>query len=612
MKKILVLFILLNPQIIFAQREDRYINSNLKMKIERLKQAGEVFHPVKLFQLVGEKSIKGVGTYYELTLDENALRDFYDSKYYCVNMLLPKPGGGNFELFLSQNKIFSDDFDATYTNETGRHKLIYEGGIHYNGIINIENKISLACISFYKNEVMGIISDETGNWSLGKSKKGTSMEYILYNDKDFNLPVKYECGVNDFVDNKYKKNLNNSKSIQKCIKIFIDCAYSFYTYQGNTSAVMNYISNLINNASTIYGNEDISFLISSINIWTSQDPFDHNTYSAALTSFENYYNSFNGNIANLIAYDCHYISAASDIPQFCPGYAYLDLCGFGTFDNEDILPVPTLALDAGLFTHENGHLFGSPHTHACVWNGNNTAIDGCGPYYGGFPYEGNCSGAPIPSSGGTIMSYCHLGSVGVNFIYGFGPQPGDLIRNCINSEGCLSSCIGNCPPFMSIGSSITNSGIFEFEAQNYIYGDNYIGQTSVTFHGGNGVILNPGFHASNGSNFHAYVGGCGAKSNNNDSINHLVIQHSNKNISQSVKNNKIIIVNDINQETFILKVPFNTSYSINILNVNKIILKTYDNCTGNSYYLDLSDLPKGDYTVKVISEGKSYETELSK
>src|SRR5204862_2346878 len=92
-------------------------------------------------------------------------------------------------------------------------------------------------------------------------------------------------------------------------------------------------------------------------------------------------------------------------------------------------------------THEQGHLMSSQHTHACAWNGNGTAIDGCGPA-AGYPYEGSCSGAPIPSNGGTIMSYCHLLNVGINFTLGFGPQPKNAILNVINNASCLTSCTG--------------------------------------------------------------------------------------------------------------------------------------------------------------------------
>lgn len=97
--------------------------------------------------------------------------------------------------------------------------------------------------------------------------------------------------------------------------------------------------------------------------------------------------------------------------------------------------VPNYSWSVQVIAHEFGHLFGSRHTHACVWNGNNTAIDGCDPN----GTEGGCPVPGIPSGGGTIMSYCHLQAVGINFILGFRPQPGNVIRNSVAGILCTNS-----------------------------------------------------------------------------------------------------------------------------------------------------------------------------
>jgi hypothetical protein len=107
--------------------------------------------------------------------------------------------------------------------------------------------------------------------------------------------------------------------------------------------------------------------------------------------------------------------------------------------------VPTYSWSVMVVAHEFGHLFGSRHTHACVWNGNNTAIDGCAG-----ATEGGCSLPGNPSGGGTIMSYCHL-NVGINFSLGFGPQPANVIVSNVNN----ASCLGNCCP-----SNITITGYY--------------------------------------------------------------------------------------------------------------------------------------------------------
>ncbi len=85
----------------------------------------------------------------------------------------------------------------------------------------------------------------------------------------------------------------------------------------------------------------------------------------------------------------------------------------------------------------NSGLFGSQHTHACVWNGNKTAIDGC------YNIEGSCPnpGIPSPQQGGTIMSYCHLTNAGIKFSNGFGLQPGNVIRSKVAAASCLTSCL---------------------------------------------------------------------------------------------------------------------------------------------------------------------------
>src|SRR5690606_8460773 len=48
-----------------------------------------------------------------------------------------------------------------------------------------------------------------------------------------------------------------------------------------------------------------------------------------------------------------------------------------TAGSPNIPAVPVYSWDVTCSTHEMGHNLGSPHTHNCAWNGNNTAIDNC-------------------------------------------------------------------------------------------------------------------------------------------------------------------------------------------------------------------------------------------
>jgi hypothetical protein len=91
--------------------------------------------------------------------------------------------------------------------------------------------------------------------------------------------------------------------------------------------------------------------------------------------------------------------------------------------------VPTYSWTINVVAHELGHNLGSPHTHSCTWSGG--PIDNCAAP------EGTCSPGPAPVNGGTIMSYCHATSAGINFNNGFGPLPGNLIRSRVLNASCI-------------------------------------------------------------------------------------------------------------------------------------------------------------------------------
>jgi hypothetical protein len=203
---------------------------------------------------------------------------------------------------------------------------------------------------------------------------------------------------------------------------------------------------VFNQSAAIYSNEGIPISISEIFVWTSPSPYNGSNSQQQLGQFQSVRTSFNGDIAHLVDLE-NQGGIAAGFNGFCNPNRSQSQCysGIEPFFNN----VPTYSWTVYVFTHEMGHLFGSRHTHACVWNGNGTAIDGCGQAAGFF--EGGCGFGPIPGDGGTIMSYCHLNSVGVNFNHGFGPQPGNVIRNAFNGAGCIGTCGGPEPGGITAG-----------------------------------------------------------------------------------------------------------------------------------------------------------------
>jgi hypothetical protein len=210
--------------------------------------------------------------------------------------------------------------------------------------------------------------------------------------------------------------------------------YDVYVNNGNSIAnVTTWIQGLFNQVATLYANDGITVNLKTLKVWTVADPY---TGPATNDYFNQFTNSgpqsFDGDFATLIGYGnggMAWMNEYCDIAKYKKCY-----CGINTSYNS----VPVWSWSVDCVTHENGHLLGSPHTHACRWNGNNTAIDGC------YATEGGCASPGLPTGGGTIMSYCQLTGVGVNFTLGFGPQPKALITNYLNAATCLQSCGTQC------------------------------------------------------------------------------------------------------------------------------------------------------------------------
>ena len=225
------------------------------------------------------------------------------------------------------------------------------------------------------------------------------------------------------------------------------------------------MTSVFNNVDTLFDNDGITVALKSLFIWTEQDPYEGigTSSSAYLFKFNEVRPVFDGDVGQLVGIDAGGLGGvAVTIDGLCSNsnFSYSDV-------NFNYAIVPTYSWTILVVTHELGHLLGSPHTHACIWNGNNTAIDNCGPSSIGPGSEGySCLEDPavIPySAKGTIMSYCHLvNGVGTSFVNGFGPQPSARILNTVNNSNCLSTdCINTC---INSVTSISASNITENSA----------------------------------------------------------------------------------------------------------------------------------------------------
>ena len=400
----------------------------------------EAFQTVDPFAIAPQKKnqvteLEGVTSDY-MVLNLNKSRLNYLSKSAPKSLSLKIPNGSEdaIELELVQVDIFTSDFNVTL-GSTGLPTKV-EPGIHYRGIIKGDNK-SVVAISVYKEEIMGLIANDHGNQVLGKlSGSNWNGEHILYNDREVLHEMELDCATPDDGKGYTKEELEfngAAKDVGDCIRLYIEVDHDIHNQKGGVTAATNYVTGLLNQVITLYANENISSIVSEIKVWDVVSPYSSNDSGGMLDDFLANTADFNGDLAQLLSYQASGgIAYISGLCRSNPDYSK----GFSSIGSS-YANVPSYSWSVMVVTHEFGHLWGSKHTHACVWNGNNTAIDGCaGSTEGSCPNPGN----PSSAVGGTIMSYCHLTSAGINLSNGFGTQPGNVIRNSVANANCTSSC----------------------------------------------------------------------------------------------------------------------------------------------------------------------------
>ena len=228
-------------------------------------------------------------------------------------------------------------------------------------------------------------------------------------------------------------------SLDYCAPVKIEVDYTTVQMYGGLIAAQNAIEPVLSDVATLY--RDASLNTYGIDLgmefevfyWDSPSGYQGNSTSNYLNSFRSNHQPHDKIVSQLL------VSGSSG------GIAYVGAAcnsNFGVSVSNIInqrTPYPGYSWNVMVIAHELGHNFGSNHTHACVWNGNNTAIDGCA---GGT--EGGCPNPGSPAGGGTVMSYCHF-TTGIDFSQGFGMQPMAVILNGIAGASC-ATCTDNPPP----------------------------------------------------------------------------------------------------------------------------------------------------------------------
>ena len=392
------------------------------------------------------------------TINLETTAEIFTNKYENIELQIPY-NNEILKVQLYKITLFSDDF---HLDSDKQKNIPYQKGVYYRGILK-NDFTSTASFSFFNNEFNGVISASgLSNLVVGKlAIANNTKNYIIYADENLKVLNGFKCAVKEN-ETLHSSNSNEDKNVNstRCVTMYFELDYDLYQANGNSvTTSSNWMTSVFNNIQTLYANDTISIALKSLFVWTTLDPYNNIGPSSTdyLYKFNQVRPVFDGDVGQLLGIDTGGLGGVA--------VGINGLCTLDNFSYSDVNfayeTVPTYSWTILVISHEMGHLLGSRHTHACAWNANNTAIDGCGQQAGYA--EGNCAQGPIPSAieKGTIMSYCHLISgVGVNFNNGFGPQPKQKILTAVNTGSCLSTdCINTCINTVSSinFSSVTNT-----------------------------------------------------------------------------------------------------------------------------------------------------------
>jgi hypothetical protein len=407
--------------------------------------SGQPFYQASLFsRATNDRTVLAVKDAIVLDWDASLTQQMRAYAGTFVSLTLPFEKNSNITLDLVPAHTLSDGFQVHVATQQEPVQGI-DAGVHYWGTVQ-GNPESLVTISVFENEVIGMISTPNGQYSIGLLPGNRSLQHVLYKESDLPQTGNYNCYTDDLpriaeTDIPVQSRTGPSN----CVRMYLETDYTLFQNKGSVANVVSYLTGVFSQVSALYTNETVNVVVNDIYVWNVVDPYTGPGAGDYLTQFRNAKNGvYNGDLAHLVGING--LGGVAYLNVLCNSYYGVGYSSINaTYSN-----VPTYSWTVEVLTHEIGHNLGSSHTHACVWNGNNTAIDGCGPQAG---YSEGCTG-PIPTGGGTIMSYCHLISgVGINFTKGFGPQPGDKIRSKVYNAACLTSCGGGGCSYTTLNSN---------------------------------------------------------------------------------------------------------------------------------------------------------------
>lgn len=351
--------------------------------------------------------------------------------------------------FMPMNPVMDGATHVYKSTPNGEVEIPIPAMIAYKGRIKGEDNSrvimvyagnEMYCSVQRQNGVMSQITPEvnskTGNHLLS-AVTNTGFDFTCYADRidDYH----HTMNANAALYGKGSNKLMGTNLLE--IEVALDIDHLFYAKFGNNQdKLMKYVFSIFAMVSMKYEDEvNVTFKIGTVIIRpdAANDPYTQNIkgdISALLGEFQSQWRSKHTSVNRDIA---HMLTAPGSTSV--GGIAFLDvLCnknrGYGVSGVQGVYKLPSVGYtwDAMVVTHEIGHNFSAPHTHACVWN---PPIDSCVTT---ATIGDACTSGEPKLNPGSIMSYCHL--IQPASRYTFLPQVAAVIRTgAERATSCISA-----------------------------------------------------------------------------------------------------------------------------------------------------------------------------
>ena len=375
------------------------------------------------------------------SLNEKAMAQINQQKLETITLQIPFGASKKLEANLQKVNFLTADFKVTVQSEDSHNTLSYSPSLFYRGAIS-GVKDAMVTINFFQESMTGVLSLNGENYNIGQF--GDTDTYVLYQERNLNASNPFACSTEDLKEIVVTRAGNTGARSKNSVEVYVECDYELFKANGSSAQkTTDFATGLFNVVSAIYAIDDIDVQLSEIKVWSSADPYPTTSAKAARDAFGNSLNgNFNGDVAHLLSnYKVNGTvpnGGSANIDALCDKEKAVGYTNITTSYRD----YPTYSWTAYAVTHEIGHNLGSPHTHSCLWP--TGPIDNC------WCPEGDCDQGDEPATtGGTVMSYCHLNpqwtndcdlsasNPGINLAGGFGQLPGELIRSRIANAGCI-------------------------------------------------------------------------------------------------------------------------------------------------------------------------------